>query len=93
MKYLAHRALSANWRGKFEQASKRYLENSSDCQLYGFLVRDVGPHRNDLASPVSALGIGKPESTFIELVALYLPPERLDGIGEELIARRAGAAR
>ena len=35
LKYLGHRAASAPWRRQFEHASRRYLQNSSDIQLYG----------------------------------------------------------
>ena len=93
MKYLGHRARSADWRGRYERASRRYLQNSSDVQLYGFLVRDVKPHQNDLARRVHDLASESPEGTRIELIALYLPRGRLDGIGDALTARRSGVAR
>lgn len=88
--YLGHRAGSAPWRECFEQAVSRYLQNSSDVQLYGFLVRDVNPHPDDLQIRVRSLGHACPEGTCIELLALYLPEESLDGIGEETISRRKG---
>ena len=31
-----------------------------------------------------------PEGMHIELLALYLPQESLDGIGEEMVSRRTG---
>ena len=89
VKYLCHRAGSAPWRERFEKAVSRYLKNSSDVQLYGFLVRDVNPHQDDLQVRVSSLGDACPKGTCIELLALYLPEESLDGIGGEIISRRA----
>ena len=93
VKYLGHRAGSAPWRARFERAASRYLRNTSDIQLYGCLVRDVEPHQDDLRVRVGDLGTACPEGTRIELLALYLPQERLGGIGEEMISRRAGAER
>ena len=91
VKYLGHRARSAPWRAQFERAASRYLGNTSDVRLYGCLVRDVEPHQDDLRVRVGDLGAECPEGTHIELLALYLPRERLDGIGEAMASRRAGA--
>lgn len=93
MKYLGHRAGSAHWRGRFERAGSRYLRNTSDVQLYGFLVRDVEPHQDDLRVRVGELAAGCPEGMRIELLALYLPQGQLDGIGTAMISRRAGVKR
>ncbi len=90
LRYLGHRAGSAPWRARFVHAGSRYLRNKSDIQLYGFLVRDVDPHQNDLRVRISGLAVGCPEKTRIELLALYLPHKSLDGIGETTISMRAG---
>jgi len=42
---------------------------------------------------VDDLRAGCPEGTRIELLALYLPRESLEGIGEEMVARREGGNR
>ena len=91
VKYLGHRAGSASWRARFERAGSRYLQNTSDVQLFGFLVRDVESHRDDLRVRVGDLAAGCPEGTRVELIALYLPQESLEGIGEKMVSRRAGA--
>lgn len=93
VRYLGHRAGSASWLARFRRATKRYVGNPSDVQLYGVLVRDVEPHQDDLRARVDDLGAGCPEGTRIELLALYLPRESLEGIGEEMVARRAGGDR
>ena len=93
VKYLGHRAKLAPWRARFERAASRYLGNTSDVQVYGVLVRDVEPHQDDLRARVGDLGTGCPEGMRIELLALYLPRESLEGIGEEMVSRRAGAER
>lgn len=92
LKYLCHRAKSAPWRPRFENASRRYLQNKSDVQLYGLLIRDVDPHADDLRVRVNKLGSGCPGGTRIELLALYLPKGRITGLGAELVAKRAGEA-
>ncbi len=91
LKYLGHRAKEAPWRERFRNASSRYLRNKADVQLYGFLVRDVDPHQDDLRARVSKLATDCPEGTHIELLALYLPKGRIDGIGKAAIAKRTGA--
>ncbi len=88
VRYLGFRAGSAPWRTRFERAAIRYLRNSSDIQLYGCLIRDVEANRDDLRARVGKLAVACPEKTRIEVLALYLPPECLDGIGEEMVSRR-----
>ena len=90
MRYLGYRAKEASLLRRFKHAGRRYLCNKSDVQLYGFLVRDVDPNANDLKARVSQLATNCPKGTRIELVALYLPKGRIDGIGKSAIARRAG---
>ena len=93
VKYLGHRAGAASWRARFQRATKRYVSNPSDVQLYGILVRDVEPHQDDLQARVDDLDAGCPEGTVIELLALYLPRESLEGIGKKMVARREGGNR
>ena len=91
VKYLGHRAMGAGWRARFARAGSRYLQNTSDVQLFGFLIRDVEPHQDDLRVRVGSLAEGRPPGTRVELLALYLPHESLEGIGKEMVSRRAGA--
>jgi len=88
--YLGHRAKNASWHGRFKGAGRRYLRNSSDVHLYGVLIRDVVPHRDDLNARVERLGSGCPRGTRIELLALYLPEGTITGIGSVLVAQRTG---
>ncbi len=93
VKYLSHRAGTAHWQARFKRAARRYLHNTSDVQLYGFLVRDVKPHQSDLRARVDALGTRCPDTTHIELLALYLPKESLENIGEKMVAQRVRGIR
>ena len=92
MHYLGYRAKSSPWRARFETASRRYLVNSSDVQVYGVLVRDVTPDKDDLRARVEALGKDCPQGTIVELLAIYLPTSSIRGIGGVSIAKRKGDA-
>lgn len=92
LKYLGHRAGEAAWRSRFEAASRRYLQNKSDIQLYGVLIRDVPPNKDDLRARVQHLAQDCPDETVIELLALYLPKGCIHGIGRAVVAKRTGGA-
>lgn len=89
--YLAHRAVGAPWRMRFRNAAGRYLRDNSDVQLFGFLVRDVEPNEDDLKMCVGVLATHCPKGTRIELLALYLPWDSINGVGKRIVARRTGA--
>ena len=57
-RYLGHRAKGADWMERFQRAGRRYLANKSDVRLFGFLVRDISPHQNDVRARVERLGQG-----------------------------------
>lgn len=93
VKYLGHRARNAAWEGRYRNASRRYLNNSSDVRVFGILVRDVPPHEDDLRVRVSKLGEKCAKTTVIQLFALYLPPKGIAGLGAKVLAsRKAGGA-
>ena len=88
--YLAHRAVGTTWQERFRNAGRRYFDNDADVQLFGFLVRDVEPNRDDLRVRVGVLAVGRPQGMRIELLALYLPGNSIGGIGARSVARKAG---
>jgi len=89
-KYLGHRAKNATWRDRFKTASKRYLNNTSDVQLFGVLVRDVEPHVDDVRVRVDKLANSCPAGTQIELLALYLPTGAIGTLAAQALAVQAG---
>ena len=89
-KYIGHRAKGVPWRAHFIDASRRYLQNSSDVHLYGVLIRDVAPREDDFNLCVMQVGSGCPEGTRIEFLAMYLPNGRINGLGADLAAGQAG---
>lgn len=90
LKYLCYRAISAAWQSRFISASRRYFHNKSDVHLYGMLIRDVEPHVDDLRMRVTKLATDCPDGTRIELLALYLPEKRIEGIGALLVSHQTG---
>lgn len=89
--YLWHRPVEASWKSQFEAASIRYLKNPSDVLLFGVLVRDVPPNRDDLRVRVQDLANSCPDETKIELLAIYLPNGCIEGIGKVTLKRRKRA--
>jgi len=92
MKYLGHRAVTASWRPRYQAATKRYLANSSDVQLFGILIRDVDPHKDDVRVRVDKLADGCPEGTSIELLAIYLPKGKISELSAMAFASRNGGS-
>lgn len=89
-KYLGHRAKNAPWLERFKAASKRYLNNTSDVQLFGVLVRDVEPNVDDVRVRVEKLGDCCPAGTQIELLALYLPTGAIANLASQALTVHAG---
>lgn len=79
--YLSFRAQNTDWFPLFEEAGRRYLQDKSDVQIYGFLIRDVGPNESDLRARVRSLDKNRPHETVIQLLALYLPPQNILRLG------------
>ncbi|MGA2619421.1 MAG: hypothetical protein ABSF26_17575 [Thermoguttaceae bacterium] len=71
--YLAYRAVNAVWKGKWQAAASRFLSDDTDIVIFGFLVRDVAPHKDDLRVRASKLAAGRPPTMHVELVAVYMP--------------------
>lgn len=92
MKYLGHRARMASWRPRFQAASKRYLANTSDVQLFGVLIRDVEPDEADVRVRVDRLAVDCPEGTAIELLAIYLPDGSIAQLASKALATRGGGS-
>lgn len=78
VRYLGHRANGARWKSRYQAASKRYLENDADVNVFGVLVRDVAPHRDDLRVRIDKLASKCPNRMNIELLSLYLPAGSID---------------
>jgi len=94
VKYLAHRATtSVTWKDQFKDAAGRYFANKTDVRVFGVMVRDVKPHKDDVRTRVTALAKDCPAHIGIEVLAIYLPEQSIPTLSQ-LAARphRGGAA-
>lgn len=90
VKYLGHHANGMNWFPRYQSATTRYLANPADVSLFGVLVRDVEPKRDDLASRAGDLAAGCPAETGIELRAMYLPRRTINSLAQRAVKTRGG---
>ncbi|MDR2187147.1 MAG: hypothetical protein LBE62_03720 [Azonexus sp.] len=88
VRYLGHRAGGAAWLSRYKTAATTYLNNTCDVHLFGILVRDVPPHKDDLRVRVGALAIGCPDTMTIDLIALYLPLGSIANLPAKVVASR-----
>jgi hypothetical protein len=91
VKYLWYRAVNAPWKAQFLCAYRRYNASNTDVQLFGFLVRDVSPHKDDLRVRVSELGKNCPAVMSIELLAIYLPADNIQTLSQKVMNSRKGS--
>ena len=90
--YLGYRAKHSDFWLRFQAASKRYLKNSSDVQIFGVLIRDVQPDVNDIQARVNMLAKNCPEGTSIELLAIYLPLGEIAELSHKAVLGRKRSA-
>jgi len=90
VKYLGHRASNSSWQQCYQNASKRYIQDNTDVSLFGVLVRDVDPNQDDLRVRITNLSQNCPAAMSIDLLALYLPHESIDALGEKIMESRQG---
>jgi hypothetical protein len=80
--YLAHRAVNAAWKAKWQVAASRFLSDDTDVVVFGVLVRDVDPHEDDLRARASRLAAGRPPTMDLELMAVYMPAGSIAGFSK-----------
>ena len=90
VKYLGHHANRTDWFPHYRSAAARYLADPGDISLFGVLVRDVEPKREDLARRAGDLAGGCPAATTIELRAMYLPRKSINSLTQRAIKARGG---
>lgn len=88
--YLGHRATNASWKSYYQQASKQYLKSTTNVRIFGLLVRDVEPSKDDLQVRVARLAQGECADMIIELLALYLPLSSIEQLGNKVVESRRG---
>lgn len=91
MTYLGFRAARAPWQHDYQAASKRFLADNSDVQLFGVLIRDVPPDEKDIKARVRNLASNCPSGTAVELLALYIPIGEVSTLAKKAIAASMGS--
>lgn len=89
--YLGHHANGTDWLPRYRSAAARYLADPGDVSLFGVLVRDVEPRRQDLAGRADNLAAGCPAGTSIELRAMYLPGKAISSLAQRAVKARGGS--
>ena len=90
--YLARRADGDSaLRAQLQSALKRYYTDTLDVKLFGCLIRDMEPSVSDLRAAADQLGKGRPQAGLIELLAIYLPKNRISRLGHDVTEAMRGA--
>lgn len=92
VKYLGFRASTAAWMGRYQRAAKRYIQSKTSVRVFGVLVRDVEPHKDDLRVRVDKLAKDAYADMKIELLAVYLPVGSIANLSTKVIEHRNGGA-
>lgn len=91
-KYLGYRASTAAWNVHYQEAAKKYLGSKTNIRIFGFLVRDVKPHQDDLRVRVNKLAEDVHADMKIELLAVYLPEGSIATLSSKVMNYRKGGA-
>jgi len=93
VRYLAHRATTGvTWKAQFVDAAQRYFANKTDVRVFGMMVRDVKPHKDDVRARVTALAKDCPAQMGIELLAIYLPEQSIQNLSQLATRPQSGGA-
>lgn len=88
--YLAHRATTASWKSRYQNAARNYIQSKTNVRVFGFLVRDVDPNQDDLRARVTKLATNQHADMVIELLALYLPQSSIGRLSSKVVSGRNG---
>ncbi|EKD29209.1 MAG: hypothetical protein ACD_79C00015G0002 [uncultured bacterium] len=92
VKYLGYRATSASWKLSYQNAAKKYIQSKTNIRVFGFLVRDVEPNKDDLRVRVEKLSQNSHSDMIIELLALYLPVKSISALSIKVVKIKNGGA-
>lgn len=87
-RYLGFRAKKSSWEDRFKQAAKNYIQSKTNVRIFGFLVRDVKPNKDDLRTRVTKLAKDQYADMVIELLALYLPHKSIEKLSNKVVSSR-----
>lgn len=85
VKYLWYRALNSSWEQQYKNSARRYIANNTDVSLFGFMVRDVEPKKDDLVTITRNLAEINSPPPSVELLALYLPTGSIKNLSSKVL--------
>lgn len=86
VRYLGFHVNGSLWKQHFKDAFKRYIKNTEDVSLFGFMVRDVKPNAHDLHNITNELASIASPPISIELLALYLPIGSIENLSSKVMS-------
>ncbi len=92
VKYLGYRAGTATWKSRYQNAAKKYIQSKTNIKVFGFLVRDVNPHEDDLRARVEKLSQNAHSDMNIEMLSVYLPANSISTLSTKVVDSRNGGA-
>ena len=90
LKYLGFRARNSHWEDQFKRAAKNYMQSKINVRVFGFLIRDVEPNREDLRTRVAKLAKDQNVDMVIKLLALYLPQNSIGQLSSKVVSSGNG---
>jgi hypothetical protein len=88
--YLGYRATKTSWEYRYQNAAKNYIKSKTNVRVFGFLVRDVKPNKEDLRTRVTKLANNQHTDMIIELLALYLPKDSISKLSNKIVSSKNG---
>lgn len=92
VRYLGYRATTASWKSRYQNAARKYIQSKTNIKVFGFLIRDVPPHEDDLRVRVNKLSQNAHQDMSIELMAAYLPENSISKLSKRAMDSRNGGA-
>jgi len=83
--YLGHRAVGSNWQERYRRAYLNFSKCNTNVRVFGFLVRDVEPDKNDIRTRVTKLALDTHQDMIIELLILYLPQNSINQLNKKIV--------
>lgn len=90
VRYLAHRAITASWKNRYINAAKKYIKSNTNVRIFGILIRDVRPSKDDLRARVDKLSHNAHTDMIIELLSIYLPAGSISALSLKVMNCRTG---
>lgn len=80
-----HVSTGCSWESLYKSAVKRFLNDPTDVSLFGILVRDVEPKKEDLESRAKSMAVGCPQKTTIEFKAFYFDKGTIEELPKKIM--------